>query len=73
MKDIHTVATMQSSQSQEDMAHCMWRRAGNAWLLGCHKACITHLLLLWDDGRSQAGIKDVGGKACSKGQDIVAV
>jgi hypothetical protein len=31
------------------------------------------LLLLWDDGRSQAGINDVGGKACSKGQDIMAV
>jgi hypothetical protein len=26
MKDIHTVATMQSSQSQEDMAHVEARR-----------------------------------------------
>jgi hypothetical protein len=76
MKDIHTVATMQSSQSQEDMAYCIWRRAGNARLVALPQGpCITHLLLLWDHGRSKAGRvhQGCGGKTCSKGQGMVAV
>ena len=39
------------------------------------RPCITHLLLLWGDGRSKAGRVHKGcrGKTCSEGQGMVAV